>query len=96
MTLVITLRCDECGTSIESRPFSRLTKMGSYRLSGWGHGFYIDGGKVLCPEHVPDPMPLPQIETWGEYDRRVIEDEQEEEARLEEIVRRNPGLERVR
>lgn len=80
MSVTITLRCDKCGATVTPRVWLKLTKMTVFRLEGGSHGFYVDGARVLCPEHRPDPLPVAQVETWTEYDRRSVEADQVEEA----------------
>lgn len=80
MSLEITVSCDECQRTMP-RTWSglRLTKMSVLRLQCGLPGWYVDGGRVLCAEHAPDPLPSPQLETWTEYDRRAVEDDQDHE-----------------
>lgn len=84
MSLEIVLTCDdrECDKRLGQGMFSglRLTKMTVLRWQGPLPGWYVDGSKVLCPDHAPRPLPAPQLETWTEYDRRGVEDDQDHEA----------------
>ena len=90
----LVLRCDNCGKTRSFSPWFRLTKMGVLRLEGGSHGFYVDGGNVLCSECVGAEAKAPaQKETWGQYDRRNVEADQEERAFLEGIVQQHPRLE---
>jgi hypothetical protein len=87
-TLLVELRC-RCGKTVNLPGLFHLTKMGTLRAQGSAEGWYVDGGRTCCPDHHPDPLPSPQMETWREYDRRGVEEDQEHEARQrkEERVR---------
>lgn len=68
--LRLELTCDACGRHTTVRTGLTLTRLGTLRVQG-GTQYYVDGGRVLCPDHRPDPVPYPQTEaTWSEVDLR--------------------------
>lgn len=67
--------------------------MSVLRLEGGAYGFYVDGGRVLCPSCAGNRRDNPaQRETWTEYDRRSVEGDQDHEEFLDGLLASHPGL----